>query len=293
MTSQTSVVARTSRRTASKRRQEIIRTILVYIILIVGALILMVPLYWMASTSVKPKDQVYSFPIVWIPRQIIWQNYILVFQKVPFATYLSNSAFISAMGILGNLLGSSLAAYGFARFRFPGRTFFFIVMLSTMMVPAWVTMIPQFIIFKELGWLNTYLPLLVPHFFALPFYTFLLRQFFLGVPKEINEAAVIDGASSFRILWRIYLPLSTPALITVAIFSFFYHWNELLMPLIYLQSQDKFPVALGIASFSSEQFQDFSLMMAAALIAMAPLLIIFFIAQRLFIQGVVMTGVKG
>ena len=194
---------------------------------------------------------------------------------------------------MGNLFGSSLAAYGFARFRFPGRTFLFVVMLSTLMVPAWVTMIPTFIIFKELGWLNTYLPLLVPHFFAQPFYTFLLRQFFLGIPKEIDEAARIDGASTLRVFWQIYLPLSQPALITVAIFSFFYHWNELLMPLIYLQSQEKFPVALGIASFSSDQYQDFALMMAAALIAMAPLLFIFFIAQRLFIQGVVMTGVKG
>ncbi len=277
----------------SKRRQDLIRTITVYLILFAGAVILMIPLFWMFSTSIKPKDQVYSYPIVWIPREFIWENYLLVFQKLPFPRYLFNSAFLSLFGIVGNLLGSSLAAYGFARFRFPGRTFLFVVMLSTLMVPAWVTMIPMFIMFKELNWLNSYLPLLVPHFFAQPFYTFLLRQFFLAIPKEIDEAARIDGASTFRIFWQIYLPLSRPALITVAIFSFFYHWNELLMPLIYLQTQDKFPVALGIASFSSEQFQDFSLMMAAALIAMAPLLIIFFIAQRLFIQGVVMTGVKG
>lgn len=282
-----------SRFTPSKRRQDFIRTVAVYIVLFLGAAVLMIPLFWMFSTSIKPKDQVYSYPIVWIPREFIWENYLLVFQKLPFARYLFNSAFLSLFGIVGNLLGSSLAAYGFARFRFPGRTFLFVVMLSTLMVPAWVTMIPMFIMFKELNWLNSYLPLLVPHFFAQPFYTFLLRQFFLAIPKEIDEAARIDGASSLRIFWQIYLPLSRPALITVAIFSFFYHWNELLMPLIYLQTQDKFPVALGIASFSSEQFQDFSLMMAAALIAMAPLLIIFFIAQRLFIQGVVMTGVKG
>jgi len=159
---------------------------------------------------------------------------VSVFQKVPFARYMSNSAILSFFGILGNLLGSSLAAYGFARFRFPGRTLLFIIMLSTLMVPAWVTMIPTFILFKELGWLNTYLPLLVPHFFAQPFFTFLLRQFFLAVPKELDEAAHIDGATTLGIFTRIYLPLSTPALITVAIFSFFNHWNELLMPLIYL-----------------------------------------------------------
>lgn len=279
--------------TSSRRNQRLVGTTITYIILFIGAAILMIPLFWMISTSIKPQDQIYTYPIVWIPREFVWQNYPQVFESVAFARFLWNSTVLSVFGIIGNVIGSSLAAYGFARFRFPGRTVLFIVMLSTMMVPAWVTMIPTFIIFKNLGWLNTYLPLLVPHFFAQPFYTFLLRQFFLGVPKEMDEAARIDGASTMRIFWQIYLPLSNAALITVAIFAFFYHWNELLMPLIYLQSQDKFPVALGIASFVSNQTQNFALMMAAALIAMAPLLIIFFFAQRLFIQGVVMTGVKG
>lgn len=277
----------------SRQRQKVLGTIATYIVLFLGAIILMIPLFWMVSTSIKPQDQIYTFPIVWIPREIVWENYPQVFKSVDFARFLANSAFISTFGIIGNVIGSSLAAYGFARFRFPGRTPLFIVMLSTMMVPEWVTMIPKFIIFKELGWLNTYLPLLVPHFFAQPFYTFLMRQFFLGIPKEIDEAARIDGASTLRVFWQIYLPLSNAALITVAIFAFFFHWNELLTPLIYLQSQDLFPVALGVTSFISEQNQNFALMMAAALIAMAPLLIIFFLAQRLFIQGVVMTGVKG
>lgn len=278
---------------SSRSNQRLIGTIVTYMILFAGAIVLMIPLFWMLSTSIKPQDQIYTYPIVWIPREIVWENYPLVFELVAFARFLLNSTFLSVFGIIGNVIGSSLAAYGFARFRFPGQTTLFIVMLSTMMVPAWVTMIPTFIIFKELGWLNTYLPLLVPHFFAQPFYTFLLRQFFLGIPKEMDEAARIDGASTLHIFWQIYLPLSNAALITVAIFAFFFHWNELLMPLIYLQSQDKFPVALGIASFVSDQTQNFALMMAAALIAMAPLLIIFFFAQRLFIQGVVMTGVKG
>ncbi|MEM7345504.1 MAG: carbohydrate ABC transporter permease [Chloroflexota bacterium] len=278
---------------ASKSRQKFIGNIVIYITLFVGALVLMIPLFWMMSTSVKPQDQIYTYPIVWIPREIVWENYPAVFEDIAFGRFLWNSTVISFFGIIGNLVGSSLAAYGFARFRFPGRTILFVILLSTMMVPLWVTMIPTFIIFKELGWLNTYLPLIVPHFFAQPFYTFLLRQFFLGIPREMDEAARIDGASSIRIFWQIYLPLSNAALITVAIFSFFYHWNELLMPLIYLQSQDKFPVALGIASFVSDQTQNFALMMAAALIAMAPLLILFFFAQRLFMQGVVMTGVKG
>ncbi|MEM7283872.1 MAG: carbohydrate ABC transporter permease [Pseudomonadota bacterium] len=294
MTAQTSAQKSAWRTwTSSKRNQRIVGSILTYITLIVGALILMIPLFWMISTSVKPQNEIYTFPIVWIPSEIVWQNYPQVFESVSFARFLWNSTVISVFGIIGNVIGSAIAAYGFARFRFPGRNVLFIIMLSTMMVPAWVTMIPTFIIFKNLGWLNTYLPLIVPHFFAQPFYTFLLRQFFLGVPRELDEAARIDGASTWRIFWQIYLPLSNAALITVAIFAFFFHWNELLMPLIYLQSQDKFPVALGIASFVSDQTQNFALMMAAALIAMAPLLVVFFFAQRLFIQGVVMTGVKG
>jgi len=162
-----------------------------------------------------------------------------------------------------------------------------------MMVPAWVTMIPHFILFKWLGWLDTYLPILVPAYFAVPFYTFLLRQFFLGIPLDLEDAARIDGCSSFGIYWRIFLPLAKPALATTAIFSFFYYWNDLLYPLIYLQSQDKFPVPMGIATFRGEQYANFALMMAASTMALAPLLIVFFLAQRLFIQGVVITGVKG
>jgi len=265
----------------------------IYAILLAGTFILMIPLFWMVSTSLKPLDEVYVYPIIWIPSEIVWQNYIDVFQKVPFARYLYNSAFLSVVAIVGNLTGSSLAAYSFARMRYPGKNVLFVVMLSTLMLPAWVTMIPHFILFKWLGWLDTYLPILVPAFFAQPFFTFLLRQFFLGVPIEMEDAARIDGCSSFGIYWRIFLPLSKPALATVAIFSFFYHWNDLLYPLIYLQSQDKFPVPMGIATFRGEQYANFALMMAAATLALLPLLIVFFFAQRLFIQGVVITGVKG
>ncbi|MFN8485978.1 MAG: carbohydrate ABC transporter permease [Caldilineaceae bacterium] len=280
-------------RIVTMRQRRLFEVTVSYLILLAGAGILLIPLFWMVSTSLKPLNEVYVYPIIWIPSKIVWQNYLDVFKNVPFGRYLLNSVEISAFAIIGNLIGSSLAAFSFARLRYPGKNFLFLIMLSTMMVPAWVTMIPHFILFKWLGWLDTYLPILVPAYFAVPFYTFLLRQFFLGIPVDLEDAARIDGCSSFGIYWRIFLPLAKPALATTAIFSFFYYWNDLLYPLIYLQSQEKFPVPMGIATFRGEQYANFALMMAASTMALAPLLIVFFLAQRLFIQGVVITGVKG
>ncbi len=268
-------------------------TFATYLVMLGGTVVLLIPFAWMLSTSLKPLDEVYAYPIIWIPSRLVLENYLDVFRNVPFGRYLWNSTVLSVLGIIGNMLGSSLAAFSFARLRFPGRTVFFIIMLSTMMVPVWVTMVPTFILFSRLGWLDTYLPILVPNFFAVPFFTFLLRQFFMAVPVEMEEAARIDGCSSFGLFWRIFVPLSVPALATVAIFSFFFHWNDLLGPLIYLRSQLKFPVAMGIASFQSEQYANFALMMAAATMALLPMLVVFFFTQRLFIQGVVITGVKG
>ncbi len=288
-----SVATQPASRMLGMSRRHQLELALTYALLLAGTAILMIPFFWMISTSLKPLDEVYVYPTIWIPSKLVWQNYTDVFAKVPFARYLYNSAYISLVAIVGNLIGSSLAAYSFARLRYPGKNVLFVIMLSTLMVPAWVTMIPHFILFKWLGWLDTYLPILVPAYFAQPFYTFLLRQFFLGIPSELEDAARIDGCSSLGIYWRIFLPLSRPALATVAIFSFFYYWNDLLYPLIYLQSQDKFPVPMGIATFRGEQYANFALMMAAATMALLPLLIVFFFAQRLFIQGVVITGVKG
>ena len=274
-------------------RQTDLEVVFIYAQLGFGAVILLIPFFWMLSTSLKPLDEVYAYPIKWIPSRLVWMNYVEVFTKAKFGRYMINTAFLTVMGIIGSLLGSSIAAFSFARLRFRGKNTLFLLMLSTMMVPGWVTMIPTFVVFKSLGWLNTYKPLLVPAFFAQPFYTFLLRQFFMGVPLDLEDAARIDGCSTLRIFLQIMLPLAKPALGTVAIFAFFSYWNMLLGPLIYLQTQDKMTISVGILSFRSEQYANFANMMAASCISMAPCLLLFFVAQRMFIQGVVITGVKG
>jgi ABC-type glycerol-3-phosphate transport system permease component len=253
----------------------------------------LVPLIWTVSTSLKPLDQIFVYPIKWIPEPFVWQNYPDVFRRVPFLRYTINTGVITFFGVIGSLLGSSLAAYSFARLRYPGKRWLFLIMMSTLMVPGWATLIPSFIMFKSFRWLDTYLPILVPAFFATPFNTFLLRQFFLTIPPELEDAGRIDGASTLRIFLSIILPLAKPALATIAVFAFFHYWNEFIGPLIYLQSQNKFPISLGISSFVSEQTNNYALMMAAATMALIPPLVLFFAAQRIFIQGVVVTGVKG
>lgn len=264
-----------------------------YLVLGAGSLAFLMPFAWMLTTSLKPKDQVFAYPVEWIPDPWQWLNYVDVFSETPMLQYTLNTVVLTFFGVLGSLLGSSIAAYAFARLRFPGRDLMFFLMLSTMMIPGWVTLIPSYIMFGKLGWLDTYLPLIIPGFFAAPFNTFLLRQFFRSIPAELEDAARIDGAGHLRIFLSITLPLAKPALIIVGLFAFLAHWNDFLGPLIYLQSQEKFPLSLGVMNFVGELQGDFPLMMCAATIAMAPCIILFFLAQRWFIQGIVITGVKG
>ncbi len=275
------------------RRHKIGRQILIYALLVAGAILFLIPFLWMLSTSLKPEHQIYVFPPIWIPSPVAWSNYATTWRSLPFARYVRNSVFVTSMGIVGNVLGSSLAAFAFARLRYPGRHFFFLLMLSTMMVPYWVTIVPTFILFRILGWTNTFAPLIVPGFFAVPFYTFLLRQYFLGVSTELEDAARIDGAGTFRIYAQMIMPLAKPALATVAIFSFVYHWNDLINPLIFITDQSKFTVAVGLAAFRGDYRVKMSHMMAAATMALLPVLIVFFVTQRLFIQGILLSGSKG
>jgi multiple sugar transport system permease protein len=285
--------ARASRRLRSRRRSALTRAAGTYVLLAGGGVILLVPFAWLISTSLKPPTEVYSFPIVWVPRPAMWNNYVQVFQQSPFARYLLNTGIITSIGVTASLCGSSLAAYAFARIEFRGKRTMFAVMLATLMVPIWTVLIPTYIFFEKIGWLNTYLPILVPAFFATPFNTFLLRQFFLTIPVEMEEAARVDGASRWYTFVRIILPLARPALLIVSIFAFFYYWNEFLLPLLYIQSQDLLPVSVGVSNFVASQQVNFPLEMAASAIAIAPPLILFFVFQRWFIQGIVISGVKG
>ncbi|MCE2467598.1 MAG: carbohydrate ABC transporter permease [Caldilineaceae bacterium] len=269
------------------------RAVLQLAVLLVGSAVFLTPLGWMVLTSLKPTEQIFLFPPEFIPKPVEWDNYAEAWSQGEFWTYTQNSTLVAGLNIAGNIFGSSLPAFAFARLRFVGRRVLFLIMLSTMMVPIWVTIVPTFLLFKFFGWNGTLLPLIVPGFFAVPFYTFLLRQYFLGISHELEDAARMDGANSLAIYFRIVLPLARPVLATVAIFAFVYHWNDLITPLIYLTDEKLFTVALGLSRFRNSYRMEMSHMMAAATFALVPVLIIYFFTQRLFIQGIVLSGSKG
>jgi multiple sugar transport system permease protein len=274
------------------RLRRILLVVTTYTLLLGGAFVLMVPFFWMITTSLKTLDEVQTWPIVWLPKIPMFSNYIDVFSQIPFARFLSNSVILSVGGIIGSLVSSSVSGFGFARLRFPGRNFLFFVMLTTLMLPAWVVIIPHFMMFNAVGWLDTFLPIIVPSFFGNAFYIFLFRQYFMGIPRELEDAARIDGCSTFQIFTNIFLPMSKPIIATVAIFAFFYYWNDLLYPLVYLRSQMNFPVSLGMRMFqSAHAIVDYPRLMATAIMTLLPCVILFFSFQRLYIQGVVVTGV--
>jgi multiple sugar transport system permease protein len=255
----------------------------------------MVPFYWMISTSLKAQGNLYLYPPQWIPDPVVWSNYREVWDAVPFATFTKNTAVIVSLVMIGTLMSCSFSAYGFARLRAPGRDFIFLIVLATMMLPGAVTLVPTYIAFNKLGWINSILPLVVPAFFGAPFYIFMLRQFYLSIPKEIEESGRIDGASSFRIWWDLMLPLTKPALATVAVFTFFATYNDFFGPLIYLNSESKQTIAVGLSYFTGSRNvgPQMHLLMAMTLMATIPSLIVFIFAQRYFVQSIVTTGLKG
>lgn len=271
---------------------------IVYLFATVAAVLFALPFLWTIGSSLKPITEIFAFPPTLWPVDPRWANYADVFRIAPFGRFIYNTAFITAFAMTGQILSASAVAYGFSRFRFPGREGLFFVVLSTMMLPWQVTIVPTFLLFRYLGWINTYFPLIIPSFFGGgAFYIFLLRQFFLTIPKDLDEAAKIDGASSVRIFWNILLPLAKPAIATVAIFSFIEHWNEFIGPLIFLNSPDKFTVSIGLRHFTASPFESDepreAILMAASLIVALPPLTLFFIAQKYFVQGIVTTGLKG
>ena len=266
----------------------------IYLVVGVGAVIFTIPFLWMISTSLKEETKIFVFPPQFVPDPILWQNYAEALLSQPFGRYTLNTLIVALFGTVGNLASCSLVAYGFARLKFAGRDFLFLVVLSSLMVPFYVVMIPRFILFRYLGWIDTFLPLIVPYFFAAnPIYIFLLRQYFRTISRELDEAARIDGCSTWGIFGRIILPMSKPALAVVAIMIFVNRWNWFLEPLIYLHRQEDYVLSLGLAFFRGEHGALWHLLMAASTVTMLPCLLLFFFFQRYFIQGIVITGVKG
>jgi multiple sugar transport system permease protein len=270
-----------------------IRGIIVHILLIPAAIVFLMPFLWMLSTSLKPDSQLYSYPPIWIPNPLQWSNYPEAVTYVPFFTYLKNTLIISLTSMVGVVASSSLAAYSLARIRWPGRHILFLLTIATLMLPFQVTLIPVFLVFKNLGWVGDFRPLILPQFFGYAYYIFLLRQFFSSIPMELSEAARIDGANEWRTFWSVILPLAKPALATVAVFQFIRSWTDYLNPLIYLNDQSLYTLQLGLQQYSSQYGREWGLLMAAAVLITLPPIIIFFLTQRTFVQGVTLTGIKG
>ncbi len=265
-----------------------------YILLSAIAVVLALPLLWLVSTSFKTGSQTFLMPPRWIPQPIVVSNYPEAFRAVDFDRYFWNTLYVTLVSTAGTLLTASLAAFAFARLRFPLRGLLFGVVLSTIMLPGIVTLIPTFILFRWLDWIDTFKPLVVPNWLGGgAFSIFLFRQFFMTLPLELDEAARVDGASNYLIYWRILLPLSTPVMATVAIFSVIYNWNDFFTPLIYLQSPHKWTMAIGLQSFKDLYSTSWNLMMAASTVMIAPLLALFFAAQRYFTSGIQMSGIAG
>jgi multiple sugar transport system permease protein len=266
-----------------------------YLLLTLLALMFCLPLAWMLSTALKNDAQTYHVPPIWLPLPMRFANFPEALGAQPFDLFFLNSLQYSASAVLGQLLSCSLAAYGFARLRWKGRDVLFGLCLATLMLPYQVTMVPLFIIFKTLGWVNTYRPLIVPAFFGSAYYIFLLRQFFLTIPQELSEAARIDGAAELGILTRIVVPLARPALVVVALIEFLTTWDNYLGPLIYLDNERLYPIALGLQLFRSDFVEKLAwpYLMAATTVAMLPVIVLFIIAQRAFVEGITITGTRG
>ena len=264
-----------------------------YIILILGSFFMLMPLVWLVRSSFMELNQIFIFHPVWIPKQFTFENYPGVFEAVPFLKYFINTFTILIPSVIGILISCCMGAYAFSRLNWPYRDFIFAVLMTTLMLPYAVTLIPTFLIWAKLGLVNTFWPLIIPKWFGAIFYIFLLRQFFLTIPKELDEAAKIDGANPLQILWHVILPLSRPALITVAIFAALAEWNDFLGPLIYLNNDEDYTLAIGLAQFTGLYHSQWNLLMAASTMVVIPVIILFFFAQKHFIEGIALTGTKG
>jgi len=287
-------IATRSRRQAHLRK--VFGNVLTHLVLIAGACIMLVPLAWMLSTAFKPREQIWIYPPVWIPNPIAVGNFreAMDLLPVPFGRVVLNTLFVTILATMGTTFSATLAGYAFGRLRFKGRDVLFSLVLATMMLPGTITMIPTFLIFRYLGWLDTFAPLIVPFWLgSSAFSIFLLRQFFMSLPRELDEAAKIDGASNLRILLSIFVPLAKPALATIIIFQILWRWNDFMEPMIYLNSMENYTIALVLRTFQNVRAQDVQYLMAISTLQVVPVIVLFFLAQRYFVRGIQLSGLAG
>jgi ABC-type glycerol-3-phosphate transport system permease component len=285
------VHARSERRRSGNLSEPVLR-VLLYLAVILGAVIFAIPFYWMLRTALMPKWQVLQFPPAWIPAELVWTNFLDPFKVFPFGRWFLNSAIVSIASALGTAISASMVGFSFARLRFPLRDTLFVIVLATIILPEHVKLVPSYLLFTWLGWVDTFLPLIVPNLLAPAFFVFMMRQFFMTIPKDMDDAAYIDGCTPLGVFWRIHLPMSMAAVGVVIIFMITFTWNDFLYPLIYLHKAKDFTIAIGLRLFQGQLSNNLQQLMAASLLAILPTLLVFFFAQRYFVQGIVVTGVK-
>ncbi len=267
--------------------------VLVYLMLVLYSVLFAAPFFWLVTSAVKRPEQLMAYPIQWIPDPVVWSNFREGWQFRPFSLYLRNTLYVAVLSTIGSVLSSSLVAYGLTRIDWPGRRVLFVTLIGTMMLPGQVVMVPLFALFVRLGWVDTFKPLWVPAFFAGAFYVYLLRGFFQAIPRDLSEAATIDGASEWAIYWRIVMPLARPALATVGLFAFIGAWNDFVGPLIYIVNENNYTLALGLSMFRGQYGTYWHYLLAVSTLVTLPIVVLFFFTQRTFIQGITMTGLKG
>jgi len=292
--SQTPIETTRQKTFSRKKFWETTGLVVLQIIMTIWVITFLVPTIWMVSSSFKASTEVFAHPIVWIPEKPEWDNFSEVFEELPFDKFALNTFIVTGLAVLGTLVSSMLVAYSFARLNWPGKNIFFSMLIATMMLPDVVTLVPRFIMFRGFGWIDTFLPLIVPFWTAISaLYVFLAVQFLKGLPIELEEAALIDGASRLQIIIRIILPLSKPVLATIAVFALLQHYNDFMGPLIYLNSLQNWTLALGVRGLNSSYASNWEIIFAASTMMLAPVFLLFVFAQRFFVQGIAMTGFGG
>jgi ABC-type glycerol-3-phosphate transport system permease component len=279
---------------SSLNRLRRLMTILAFLALTALAVVMIgIPIGWMVLTAFKERQQIFAWPPVYWPNPIRWQNFTDVLTQIPFLRFAANSLFIAAMNIVGHVFSCTLVAYAFARLRFPGRNTLFMLLLATLMIPSQITLLPRFVVFQSLGWVGSYLPLIVPSFFGNAFFIFLMRQYIMTIPRDLDEAARIDGASTWGVFFRIILPLCLPPVMVTAVLTFLWTWNEFLDPLIYISQYDDYTIQLGLNMLKGRYNIQWNLIMAGSLIGVVPPIVIYFFAQKYLIGGIANIGIKG